>query len=118
MLSLKREIEGMVLQDQTSAVKETTVNNRDSRSHNICVSSDKLGFLCLSVIFSFFESYALFSNKMKMLSTETVPLNSPSWKNNFSVLGMPMFIVSNENWPFDNLSEGWFQMQMKTGLST
>lgn len=55
---------------------------------------------------------------MKMLSTETVPLNSPSWKNNSSVLGMPMFIVSNDNWPFDNLSEGWFQIQMKTGLST
>ena len=38
LLSLKREIEGMVLQDQTTAAKETTVNNRDSRSHNICVS--------------------------------------------------------------------------------
>ncbi|RMX56490.1 hypothetical protein pdam_00014929 [Pocillopora damicornis] len=32
-----QEIEGMVLQDQTTAAKETTVNNRDSRSHNICV---------------------------------------------------------------------------------
>ena len=36
------------------------LENKDNRSHNICVSSDKLWFFCLSAIFSFFESHALF----------------------------------------------------------
>ena len=27
------------------------LENKDNRSHNICVSSDKLGFFCLSAIF-------------------------------------------------------------------
>ena len=51
---------------QTKAGKETAVSvaNRDSRSYNICVSTYKLDFFCLSAIFSFFfESYALFSDR-------------------------------------------------------
>ena len=56
MRSLKKEMEGVVWQDQTTAAKETTVSvapmhfiftkkysdNRDSRPHNIRVNSDKL----------------------------------------------------------------------------
>ena len=76
MLSLKREIEGMVLQDQTTAVKETTVNNRDSRSHNICVSSDKLGFFCVSMTFSFCESYALFGYKNLIVKYSNCPIST------------------------------------------
>ena len=59
------------------ATKETTMSvaqmnfiliwkisdNRDSRSHNVCVSSDKLGLFCPSAIFSFSESYAPFGDK-------------------------------------------------------
>ena len=48
-----------------TAGKETAVSvaHRDSTSYNICVSTYKLGFFCLSAIFSFFESYALFSDR-------------------------------------------------------
>ena len=40
------------------------LDNRDSMSHNICVSSDKLGFFsCLSAILSFFKRYAILGDK-------------------------------------------------------
>ena len=76
-LSLKCKIEGIVWHDQTTPAKETIVSvtqmhyiltwkyldNRDSRSHNICVSSDKIGFFLSFIFIFFFLSYALFGNK-------------------------------------------------------
>ena len=66
-LSLKQEMEGVLWRDQTTAKKETTVSVTpmhfiltwkyfDNRSHNICVSSDKIGFFpSICDIFVFWE---------------------------------------------------------------
>ena len=50
------------------------LDNRDSRSHNIFVNSDKLGFFCLSALFSFFESYALFGDKNENIKYTYCPI--------------------------------------------
>ena len=47
------------------------LDNRDSRSHNIYVSSDKFGFFCLCAIFSFLKVMLFSVTKMKTLSTQT-----------------------------------------------
>ena len=80
-LVTQREIEGVVLRDQTTRVApmnliftQKYLDNRESRSHNVCVKSDKLGFfICLSAICLFFESYALFRDKNDNIKYTTVP---------------------------------------------
>ena len=44
------------------------LDSRDNRSHNVCVSSDKLWFFLSFCDISVFENYALFS-----FNTQTVP---------------------------------------------
>ena len=83
-------IEAVVWWVQTMATKETTVcvapmhlifshthlDNRDSRLHNICVTSDKLVFICLSAIYSFFENFALFSDKNDNIEYTNCPIST------------------------------------------
>ena len=76
---------------------EKYFGKRDNRPHNICVSSDKLGFFCLYAIFSFFESYALFSDKNENIQNKLSHLNSPSGKNNSCMQCMPMFFLNLQN---------------------
>ena len=83
------------MQDQPTVAKETTVSvapmhfiltskyleNRDIRSHNICVSSDRLDFfLSLPDIFVF-ESYALFGDRNKNIKCKNCPISTHSAKN-------------------------------------
>ena len=95
-LSPKWEIEGIVWRDQTTSAKETTVSmvvmhsiltlkyldNRDSISHNICVSSDKLGFFsCLSASLLFFLKLCYFGwQRWKHKGHKPFYLNPPSQK--------------------------------------
>ena len=118
--SPKWEIEGIVWRDQTTSAKETTVSmvvmhsiltlkyldNRDSMSHNICVSSDKLGFFsCLSAILSirFFNVMLFWVTKMKTLRAQTVLSQPTKPKNNSCMLRMPVFQkepVTGKNHPY------------------
>ena len=117
--SPKWEIEGIVWRDQTTSAKETTVSmvvmhsiltlkyldNRDSISHNICVSSDKLGFFsCLSAIVSFFLTLCYIGwQRWKHRGHKLFYLNPPSQKNNSCMLRMPVFQkepVTGKNHPY------------------
>ena len=40
------------------------------------MSSDKFGFFCLSAIFSFFESYALFADKNEIIKYTKCPIST------------------------------------------
>ena len=51
-------------------------DNRDSRSDNICVSSDKFGFFCLFAIFSLFESCALFGDENENIRYTNCPMST------------------------------------------
>ena len=89
-------IEAVVWWVQTMATKETTVcvapmhlifpytylDNRDSRLHNICVTSDKLVFYpSFCNIFFFFENYALFSDKNDNIEYTDCPISTHPAKN-------------------------------------
>ena len=52
------------------------LDSRDSRRHNICVSSDKSGFFCLSAIFSFFEIYDFFGDKNENIKCTNCPIST------------------------------------------
>ena len=89
------KIEGVVWRDQTTAAKETTVSvapmhfistwkhlgNRDSRSYNICVSSDKLGcFLSFCDIFVFWK-LCYVSDKNENIKCTNCPTSTHPAKN-------------------------------------
>ena len=89
------KIEGVVWRDQTTAAKETTVSvapmhfistwkylgNRDSRSCNICVSSDKLGcFLSFCDIFVFWK-LCYVSDKNENIKCTNCPTSTHPAKN-------------------------------------
>ena len=106
-------IEAVVWWVQTMATKETTVcvapmhlifpytylDNRDSRLHNICVTSDKLVFYpSFCNIFFFFENYALFSDKNDNIEYRLSYLNPSCQKNNSCTLCMPLFKIVHKRW--------------------
>ena len=94
-LSLKRENRGRSVTRLTTAAKETTVSvalmhfisswkylgNRDSRSYNICVSSDKLGcFLSFCDIFVFWK-LCYVSDKNENIKCTNCPTSTHPAKN-------------------------------------
>ena len=84
---------------------EKYFGKRDNRPHNICVSSDKLGFFCLYAIFSFFESYALFGDNSCM---QCMPMFFLNLQNNNLLLPLNFSGCGVIRWVFGGVDSTLF----------